>query len=82
MERFEAKIEETDRGGAFVAVPADVVDALGGKGRIPVRATFDGVAYEGSVVFLPSPRSSGVGHRSQETRNASAPDHPDNRALR
>ena len=52
MERFEAKIEEADRGGAFVAVPADVVEALGGKGRIPVRATFDGIAYQGSAVSM------------------------------
>ena len=52
MERFEAKIEEADRGGAFVAVPADVVEALGGKGRIPVHATFDGIAYQGSVVSM------------------------------
>ena len=52
MERFEAKIEEADRGGAFVAVPAHVVEALGDNGRIPVRATFDGVAYQGSVVSM------------------------------
>ena len=52
MERFDATIQEADRGGAFVAVPADVVKALGDKGRIPVRATFDGIAYQGSVVSM------------------------------
>ncbi len=52
MERFEATIQEADRGGSFVAVPANVVEALGGKGRIPVRATFDGIAYQGSVVSM------------------------------
>ena len=52
MERFEATIQEADRGGAFVAVPVNVVEALGGKGRIPVRATFDGIAYQGSVVSM------------------------------
>jgi hypothetical protein len=52
MERFEATIQQADRGGAFVAVPANVVEALGGKGRIPVRATFDGIAYQGSVVSM------------------------------
>ena len=52
MERFEATIVEADRGGAFVPVPAEVVQALGGQGRIPVRATFDGVAYSGSVVSM------------------------------
>ncbi|MGH8992875.1 MAG: DUF1905 domain-containing protein [Acidimicrobiia bacterium] len=36
MERFEATL----------------VAALGGKGRIPVRATFDGVDYRGSIVSM------------------------------
>jgi hypothetical protein len=52
MERFEAMIEAADRGGAFIPVPAEVVEALGGKGRIPVRATFNGIAYQGSVVSM------------------------------
>ena len=52
MERFEATILEADRGGAFVPVPAEVVQGLGGQGRIPVRATFDGIAYRGSVVSM------------------------------
>jgi len=47
---FEATITAADRGGAYVAVPADVVAALGGRGRFPVIATFDGVEYRGSVV--------------------------------
>jgi hypothetical protein len=50
--RFDATIEAADRGGAFVAVPDDVIETLGGKGRIPVRATFDGVAYRGSIVSM------------------------------
>ena len=33
-------------------VPGEVVDALGGGGRIPVRATFDGVAYRGSIASM------------------------------
>jgi hypothetical protein len=52
METFEAQIVAADRGGAYVRIPADVVAALGGAGRIPVRATFDGVAYRGSVVSM------------------------------
>lgn len=52
MSRFKATIQEADRGGAFVAVPAEVVEALGGGGRIKVRATFDGIAYQGSVVSM------------------------------
>lgn len=52
METFDAVIVEADRGGAYIAVPPEVVAALGGKGRIPVRATFDGIAYRGSVVSM------------------------------
>jgi antitoxin component of MazEF toxin-antitoxin module len=33
-------------------VPTEVVEALGGKGRIPVSATFDGVPYRGSIVRM------------------------------
>jgi hypothetical protein len=33
-------------------VPTEVVEALGGKGRIPVTATFDGVPYRGSIVRM------------------------------
>lgn len=54
METFEAAIRSsgTGRGGALVAVPPKVVEALGGGGRIPVSATFDGVAYTGSIVSM------------------------------
>ena len=60
MEAFEATIEEADRGGTFVRVPGDVVAALGGKGRIAVEATFDGVAYRGSVVSMGGAKVIGV----------------------
>lgn len=52
MQRFEGVIEAAVGGGAYVAVPAEVVAALGGGGRIPVRATFDGVGYTGSIVSM------------------------------
>ena len=29
-----------------------MIEALGGKGRIPVKATFDGVPYRGSIVRM------------------------------
>ncbi|MGZ0148395.1 YdeI/OmpD-associated family protein [Kribbella sp. WER1] len=51
METFEASILVND-GGAWVEVPDAVVTALGGGGRIPVRATFDGVAYQGSIASM------------------------------
>ncbi|WP_329006032.1 YdeI/OmpD-associated family protein [Kribbella sp. NBC_00709] len=52
METFEGRITVNDGGGAWVEVPGEVVAALGGGGRIPVQATFDGVAYRGSVASM------------------------------
>ncbi len=51
---FSAAIVQSDeRGaGAFVLVPASVVEALGGGGRIPVECSFDGEPYRGSVVNM------------------------------
>ena len=48
---FVAVVEEAPRGGAYVRIPPDVIEALGG-GRIPVRATFDGIEYRGSIVRM------------------------------
>jgi hypothetical protein len=52
--RFEAALTPTDRGGGgqLVVVPEDVVRALGGKGRIPVNATFGDIPYRGSIVSM------------------------------
>ncbi len=55
---FESPLEIAPRGGAVITIPLDVYDALGGSGRIPVTATFDGVAYRGSVVRMGAPRGS------------------------
>ena len=53
MSEFRALIEEArGGGGAWVQVPPSVVEELGGAGRIPVLATFDGVPYRGSVVSM------------------------------
>jgi hypothetical protein len=52
VESFEASIVANERGGAYVEVPPAVTSALGGKARIPVRATFDGVSYRGSIVSM------------------------------
>lgn len=54
MQRFEATIESGAGGGAYVAVPAEIIAALGGGGRIPVRASFDGIAYTGSIASMGS----------------------------
>ena len=53
MTEFRAIIEEArGGGGAWVQVPPSAVAELGGGSRIPVRATFDGVPYQGSVVSM------------------------------
>ncbi|MFG1906325.1 YdeI/OmpD-associated family protein [Kribbella sp. NPDC048928] len=52
METFDGRIVVNAGGGAWVEVPGEVVAALGGGGRIPVLATFDGVAYQGSIASM------------------------------
>jgi Bacteriocin-protection, YdeI or OmpD-Associated/Domain of unknown function (DUF1905) len=52
METFEGTVVVNDGGGAWVEVPGDVIAALGGGGRIPVQASFDGVAYRGSIASM------------------------------
>lgn len=52
---FEAEIKKVpDRDGAYVEIPFDVKEVFG-KGRVPVHATFDGVAYEGQLVKMGTP---------------------------
>lgn len=47
---FTAKIEPGPGGGAFVSFPYDVEKEFGVKGRVPVKATFEGFAYSGSLM--------------------------------
>ena len=50
---FRAALKPSGRGGGhLVEVPPKVIEALGGKGRIPVTATFNGVPYRGSIVRM------------------------------
>jgi hypothetical protein len=52
---FEAEIKKVpDIDGAYVEIPFDV-KAEFGKGRVPVKATFDGEPYEGSLVKMKTP---------------------------
>ncbi|HMM70447.1 MAG TPA: DUF1905 domain-containing protein [Gudongella oleilytica] len=49
---FDAKITKVlDIDGAYVVFPYDVRSEFG-KGRVKVHATFDGEAYEGSIVNM------------------------------
>ncbi len=52
---FTAEIRAHDGGGAFVEFPRDVEKLFGAKGRVPVRVTFDGEAYRGSMVRMGTP---------------------------
>ena len=50
---FRAPLKPSGRGGGhLVEVPASVIEALGGGGRIPVTVTFNGVPYRGSIVRM------------------------------
>jgi hypothetical protein len=49
---FDAIIQKVpDQDGAYVAFPYDIKSEFG-KGRLKVRATFDGEPYDGSVVNM------------------------------
>jgi hypothetical protein len=42
-------------GGAYVEFPHDVEKLYGFKGRVPVKVTFDGIPYRGSMVKMGTP---------------------------
>jgi hypothetical protein len=56
--KFKARIESATvgSGGACIYFPYDVEKEFGTKGRVPVKATFDGVPYSGSLVKYGSPQ--------------------------
>ena len=47
-------IKVPDIDGAYIEFPYDVREEFG-KGRVKVRATFDGVEYDGSLVKMKTP---------------------------
>jgi hypothetical protein len=49
---YTGKITHYQGGGAFVDFPFSVEEKFGVKGRVPVNARFDGVAYRGSLVNM------------------------------
>ncbi len=56
---FDAVIEAVPgRDGAYVRFPYDIRREFG-KGRLQVQATFDGVAYRGSIVNMGVKNSDG-----------------------
>jgi hypothetical protein len=54
--KFKAKIEAEDGGGVCVFFPYDTVKEFATKGRVPVKATFDGIRYSGSLFKYGNPQ--------------------------
>ena len=52
---FTGKIQGGPGGGAFVLFPYDVEKEFGTRGKVPVQATLDGVAYRGSLIRYGAP---------------------------
>jgi hypothetical protein len=54
---FRAKLEDAGSGGhLFVYFPFDTQAEFGTRGRVPVKATFDGVPYTGTMVKYGHPQ--------------------------
>jgi hypothetical protein len=54
--KFNARIEGASLGGACIYFPYSVEEEFGTRGRVPVKATFDGVPYSGSLVKYGAPQ--------------------------
>ena len=48
--KFKAKIQPGEGGGAWVFFPFNVAKEFGTKGKVPVKGTFDGAPYTGSLI--------------------------------
>jgi hypothetical protein len=50
---FRARLEGSAKSaGTYVVVPADVMDAFGGRVRVPVRATINGVTWRTTIADM------------------------------
>jgi hypothetical protein len=54
--KFTARIEPAGGGGAYVLFPYDTEKEFGTKARVPVKVSFNGVAYTGSLVKYGHPQ--------------------------
>jgi len=54
--KFKSRIESAGGGGACIYFPYDVEQEFGTRGRVAVKATFDGVPYTGSMVKYGAPQ--------------------------
>ncbi|MBU0508564.1 YdeI/OmpD-associated family protein [bacterium] len=48
-QQFTAKLVSSGPGGVYIEIPFDVEKEYGARGRVPVKATFDGEPYRGSI---------------------------------
>jgi len=53
--KFKAKIESGDVGGAYVLFPYDIEKEFATKGKVPVKATLNGVQYSVSLIKYGNP---------------------------
>ena len=53
--KFEAKLELGDGGGAYVLFPYDTQQEFATRGKVPIKATIDGVSYTGSLIKYGNP---------------------------
>lgn len=49
---FDGAIVDAGGGGMYVEFPHDAASLFGVKGRVPVKASFDGILYRGSMVKM------------------------------
>lgn len=54
--KFTAKIESGDGGGAYILFPYDTEKEFATKGKVAVKATFNGVPYSGSLIKYGQPQ--------------------------
>jgi hypothetical protein len=54
--RFKATIQSVSRAGACVLFPYDVEKEFGTRGQVPVKVTYDGVPYTGTMVKYGHPQ--------------------------
>jgi hypothetical protein len=54
--KFTARIEPAGGGGAYVLFPYDTEKEFGTKAKVPVKVSFNGVAYTGSLVKYGHPQ--------------------------
>jgi hypothetical protein len=52
IKKFKAKLMSVGGGGVFVYVPFDVEKEYGKKNMIPVKATYEGEPYTGSIANM------------------------------